>query len=219
MTESQKSEGIDDLDAIVAHLRMLVSKERRGDTSLVRKGFDEIAGKKMFTPPQMRAVFSHASETGKTEINGTVAQMWPFFHDGLSKITMACEALKAQQRVNPLFDAIIISRWNAVNFPKILDFDAPKDVPSYPVAMKDLSDFRLVPAYIEQSVMPHLKSALAAHLGTDINALDKMVAEREAQLVRDGIPGYEALRPIEDWPQGKRKSPPQTTGGPEAKPL
>lgn len=218
MTVPEQSHAIEEIDAIVAHLRMLVSKEKRGGTSPIRQGFDELAANRMLTAPQMRAVFGHASKTGKTEVNGTMAQMWPFFHDGFSKITMAYEALQADQRIEPLLDAILLSRWNAGNFPKVLGFDVPQNIPDYPASLQQLRDFRLVPAYVEKSVMPHLKNALAAHIGTDIATLDKIVAEREDQLVRNGIPGYEALSPIKDWPQGKKKPVSQHVGQ-EAKPL
>lgn len=218
MAGAQEYRPMGAIDAIIDHLRAIVSKDRRGQTSSIRLGFEELAGKRSFTPAQMRAVFTHASETGKTEVNGYLSQMWPFFHDGFSKITMSYESLKPDQRVQPLLDAMVLSRWNAQNFPKVLGFDVPKNVPSYPAPLSQLGEFRLVPAYIEQSVMPPLKEALADHMGIDIPSLGRLVAEREGQLIQGGIPGYEALKPIENWPQGK-KGTARNLGGPEVKAL
>ncbi len=211
MTTSKNNGSMEEIDRIIDHLRRLVSKEKSGEKSILRQGFEALAGQRTFSKPQMRSVFSNVSETGRTEINGSVSQMWLFFQDGLSKVTMAYDALPLEKRVLPLLNAIVFSRWNAENFPKILEFRTPESVPSYPAPINQLSDFRVVPAYIEQSVMPALKKALAGHLEIDVAALDKTVAEREEALICSGVPGYEALMPIKEWPSGKKK--PSQAGG------
>ena len=218
MTVSKSDAAMMVIDEIIEHLRSIVFNDKSGRKSVVRSGFEQLAGERQFTRPQMRAVFSHASETGKTEVDGSVAQMWPFFYDGLSKVTMVYGSLKLEQRTVPLLNIIVMSRWNAENFPKILGFAAPENVPSFRASLDQLSDFSVVPAYIERSVMPRLKDALLDHLGIDAPALDKIVAEREQELIRGRVPGYEALMPIKDWPQAKKGSTPKAEG-PEVKPL
>lgn len=208
-----------EVDRIVEHLRGLVFNDKRGQKSILRQGFEQLAGERIFTRPQMRALFNNASETGRSEIDGSVLKMWHFFHDGLSKMTMAYDVREADHTIESIFNSMVISKWNAQNFPKILEYADIGEAPAYPATLDQLSDFRVVPAYIDRSVMPILKRALADQLGVDLKAVETRAIEREAEFLRDGVPGYEALKPMEDWPLAKKTGSQAYEIGPAVKPL
>lgn len=206
------------IDEIVDHLRSLVSNDKRGEFSIVRQGFQELVGHRVFTNSQMRTIFRHASDNARLGIDGSLSQTWLLFRDGLAQSMMSYTQPTPEQSLTPLLNAIVISRWNAENFPKLLDFEVPEKVPSYPASMQQLFDFRLVPAYIDRSVIPELKLAMAEHFGIEATALEEMVAAREKALIEGRVHGYDALMPIKAWSSGKRRAS-QSSDGPEVKPL
>lgn len=202
----------DTVDAVMAHLGNLFDKSKGSKSAPILKSFQDLAGDKDLKPATIRTIFRHASETGKDEVGCKQSQLWHFFEDVFSKTTSSYKGLPAEKKLDPVIDVLVISRWNAANFPKIMGYKEASNLPSFPASVEELQDFRAIPAYFEKVVMPILKAGISERLGLSAADMEDRINAREQELICNKVPTYEAIMPIGEgtpFAKGKGKSIPE----------
>lgn len=196
---------------ILSHLEALVRTVM--DDKAAKQSFLDLAGDRTFTAPQLRVLFRSASDTAKSDLNGTYAGLWSMFRDNLIKKTMGTHNLPDQHVRENLMDLVIFARWNKENFTKVMDIRDIGNVPEYPAAMEEIRNFPTLLHYMADKVSPVLESYLRGSLQIDAADFGAILDDRENALIADGVRGVEILMPIppEKWPRprkGQDRSPP-----------
>jgi DNA-directed RNA polymerase subunit F len=192
------------LNKIIRHLQD-ISKILTEDAKHIRDNFNALCRDEELGRERSSLLLKYASPTARHDIGVKTKpkEFWHFLGDALkTKIAplqskfVAYRKFTLEQKQENLMTVVVCSRWDAHNFPLIMGFDLPEDIPPYGARIGKISTVPSFLAYMERSVGPVIVNTLADIQGITVVEVEKLLAQHEKKIIAERLPGLEVIRPV-----------------------
>ncbi len=192
------------IDEILDHLNE-VSKTLTEEGRDLRDNFNDLCSEEKLGKQKSSLILKYASPSARHDIgtNTRLNEFWHFLGDVLKTQIAPLRSkfdsfrnFTEEQKQESLMTIVLSSRWNAHNFPLIMGFNLPEDVPAYGTRLGKISNVPSFLAYMHRSVSPVIVNALAHTQGITPEQVETKIAEHEKKIVKGGLAGLEVIQPV-----------------------